>query len=333
MLTNDLCFPQCSYTPSNSNISQKSIRINADDQLMSKLYHIDDSTCTSSFKASQPNEAAVFPITFQSSDENAAHTWMHTWLSSTSTIHNNLRNMSNFGAHLPANSLSSSGLTASEFNKCYALLSSTEGISTLPYVSNAFQNSGGTYGSNASSNPNFTQILSNFSNSVVSEVSSTEMFVTAKKSGKNDEGKGKSKKPRNRYKHIPHREKPKPVVARRNARERRRVQTVNGAFSLLRKHIPYESKHKRLSKVKTLRIAINYIQQLQQMLQRSGAAEVGDSCQWLLPSRYFDCKPTNTAILTDSSSVSSFESDITLASPSCHVMALSKTCWLTETFE
>lgn len=41
-----------------------------------------------------------------------------------------------------------------------------------------------------------------------------------------------------RYKHVPHREKPPQVVARRNARERRRVQAVNSAFVRLRKAVP-----------------------------------------------------------------------------------------------
>jgi hypothetical protein len=43
------------------------------------------------------------------------------------------------------------------------------------------------------------------------------------------------------YKHIPHRDKPPQLVARRNARERRRVQAVNSAFSRLRKVVPMDS--------------------------------------------------------------------------------------------
>ena len=58
-------------------------------------------------------------------------------------------------------------------------------------------------------------------------------------------------KPRTAYKHIPHRDKPPHLVARRNARERRRVQAVNSAFLRLRRHLPHPvvGKHKRLSKV------------------------------------------------------------------------------------
>lgn len=71
---------------------------------------------------------------------------------------------------------------------------------------------------------------------------------------------------RSKYKHIPHRDKPPQVVARRNARERRRVQNVNSAFIKLRKHIPYQNRSKRLSKVKTLRTAIEYIRHLRTLV-------------------------------------------------------------------
>ena len=48
------------------------------------------------------------------------------------------------------------------------------------------------------------------------------------------------------YKHVPHCEKPPQVVAKRNARERKRVQAVNQAFIQLRKAIPIESKVKEI---------------------------------------------------------------------------------------
>ncbi|XP_029848255.2 achaete-scute complex protein T3 [Ixodes scapularis] len=72
--------------------------------------------------------------------------------------------------------------------------------------------------------------------------------------------------PKSAYKHVPHREKPPHLVARRNARERRRVQAVNNAFSRLRKCVPIENRAKRLSKVKTLHKAIEYIHALQELL-------------------------------------------------------------------
>lgn len=72
--------------------------------------------------------------------------------------------------------------------------------------------------------------------------------------------------------------KPPPAVAvaRRNARERNRVKQVNNGFSMLREHIPKEiadnyeqagrGSAKKLSKVETLRMAVEYIRSLEQML-------------------------------------------------------------------
>ena len=76
-----------------------------------------------------------------------------------------------------------------------------------------------------------------------------------------------SSKKKSTYKHVPHRDKPQHLVQRRNARERRRVQAVNGAFQRLRRLIPFENKHKRISKVKTLKLAMDYIDQLQALIQ------------------------------------------------------------------
>lgn len=87
----------------------------------------------------------------------------------------------------------------------------------------------------------------------------------------------KSSKKKSTYKHIPHSEKPPQLVAKRNARERRRVQAVNGAFSKLRRHIPYENKNKRLSKVKTLKIAIDYIHHLQDLIEDFDSGVGGSS--------------------------------------------------------
>ena len=71
---------------------------------------------------------------------------------------------------------------------------------------------------------------------------------------------GKKGKKKSAYKHVPHREKPAHLVAKRNARERRRVEAVNSAFVKLRKSVPMENKRgKRVSKVKVLQRAIDYI--------------------------------------------------------------------------
>lgn len=70
-------------------------------------------------------------------------------------------------------------------------------------------------------------------------------------------------------------------VARRNARERNRVKQVNNGFATLRQHIPSSvaaafspqgasqgrGATKKLSKVETLRLAVEYIRSLQQMIQ------------------------------------------------------------------
>ncbi|CAH0561121.1 unnamed protein product [Brassicogethes aeneus] len=75
---------------------------------------------------------------------------------------------------------------------------------------------------------------------------------------------------------------PQPVaVARRNARERNRVKQVNNGFANLRQHIPnfiaqaFETNtgrggNKKLSKVETLRMAVEYIRSLEEILAMDG---------------------------------------------------------------
>ncbi|XP_018495687.1 uncharacterized protein LOC108864462 [Galendromus occidentalis] len=56
-------------------------------------------------------------------------------------------------------------------------------------------------------------------------------------------------------------------VARRNERERRRVQHVNRTFDTLRQHVQgYKNANKKMSKVETLRCAVEYIRELQTIL-------------------------------------------------------------------
>ncbi|GFT69877.1 achaete-scute-like protein [Nephila pilipes] len=93
--------------------------------------------------------------------------------------------------------------------------------------------------------------------------------VASSASGPRKKARSKGGVSKSSYKHVPHREKPPHLVARRNARERRRVQAVNTAFSRLRRSVPSENKNKRLSKVKTLHRAIEYIQMLQDMLSKA----------------------------------------------------------------
>nr|XP_027210709.1 protein atonal homolog 1-like [Penaeus vannamei] len=84
------------------------------------------------------------------------------------------------------------------------------------------------------------------------------------------------------YKHVPHREKPPHLVARRNARERRRVQSVNVAFARLRRVVPGTSgRSKRVSKVKILQGAIDYIYHLQDLLEEDSVPFSNNNCSSL----------------------------------------------------
>ncbi|XP_078481341.1 transcription factor protein [Ciona intestinalis] len=57
-------------------------------------------------------------------------------------------------------------------------------------------------------------------------------------------------------------------VARRNARERRRIKNVNSAFDELRQHVPNgERNRKKISKVDTLQSAIEYIKALEELVR------------------------------------------------------------------
>ncbi|GFQ68087.1 BHLH domain-containing protein [Trichonephila clavata] len=60
-------------------------------------------------------------------------------------------------------------------------------------------------------------------------------------------------------------------VSRRNERERKRVQLVNQGFAILRDKVPRDRcyRGRRFSKVETLRAAIMYIRQLQQLLMEN----------------------------------------------------------------
>lgn len=63
-----------------------------------------------------------------------------------------------------------------------------------------------------------------------------------------------------------------PSVSRRNERERKRVKMVNMGFETLRQHVPVGRKNKKMSKVETLRSAVQYIKQLQEMLEAHDSA-------------------------------------------------------------
>lgn len=56
------------------------------------------------------------------------------------------------------------------------------------------------------------------------------------------------------------------VMSKRNARERRRVKMINLGYETLRLHVPGGAENKKLSKVDTLRRAVDYIKYLQTVL-------------------------------------------------------------------
>lgn len=70
---------------------------------------------------------------------------------------------------------------------------------------------------------------------------------------------------------------PPSSVARRNERERNRVKMVNMGFATLRQHVPNGTKNKKMSKVETLRSAVEYIRQLQKLLGQTAGTSSNSS--------------------------------------------------------
>lgn len=96
-------------------------------------------------------------------------------------------------------------------------------------------------------------------------------------------------------------------VARRNARERNRVKQVNNGFATLRSHIPpsvaaaistekptsrSSAASKKLSKVETLKMAVEYIRSLQQLLDdHGGTLETKSEVYEVEEERYYSSSP------------------------------------------
>ncbi|KAJ8926781.1 hypothetical protein NQ314_020819 [Rhamnusium bicolor] len=109
-------------------------------------------------------------------------------------------------------------------------------------------------------------------------------------------------------------------VARRNARERNRVKQVNNGFATLRSHIPPSvaqalspqaastqgrGASKKLSKVETLRLAVEYIRSLQQMIEdheseMSNNGSIGSDNQSVTDNRYYTNSPDSTHLYSTS---------------------------------
>lgn len=88
-----------------------------------------------------------------------------------------------------------------------------------------------------------------------------------------------NKRKYNSYNSVPYPNQQTASVVRRNARERNRVKQVNNGFANLRQHIPPKvitqltnggrGANKKLSKVDTLKLAVEYIRSLQKLLDDS----------------------------------------------------------------
>ncbi|XP_064628325.1 achaete-scute homolog 1-like [Lineus longissimus] len=110
---------------------------------------------------------------------------------------------------------------------------------------------------------------------------------------------------------------PPATVARRNERERNRVRLINMTFATLRQHLPGmkssgQQKNKKMSKVDTLKSAIDYIKQLQQMLDENDAvnAAFGNSIitNATLSPLYASAMSSSSALSPGASSATSHDS-------------------------
>ncbi|CAG9761908.1 unnamed protein product [Ceutorhynchus assimilis] len=150
---------------------------------------------------------------------------------------------------------------------------------------------------------------------------------------------------------------PQPAsVARRNARERNRVKQVNNGFATLRSHIPptvcqalspqppaasSRGASKKLSKVETLRMAVEYIRSLQQMLDenetegsnnqdQSYYSSSPESHQQIYQSSYPILLPTPSCSEASASPTPSHSSESSFSAASAYTNALYQT---TENYE
>lgn len=96
---------------------------------------------------------------------------------------------------------------------------------------------------------------------------------------------------------------PQPAsVQRRNARERNRVKQVNNGFANLRQHIPSDvitaltnggrGASKKLSKVDTLKLAVEYIRRLQDLLDENENDTTSTSALSHNSSAYYSASPS-----------------------------------------
>lgn len=91
--------------------------------------------------------------------------------------------------------------------------------------------------------------------------------------------------------------KPKAATSRK---ERRRTQNINAAFDDLRKHIPNVPSDTKLSKIKTLKLAMSYIHHLENQLEDEAQGQ-----EIITPAEESRRKTDNNE--TDSNDSSSFD--------------------------
>lgn len=125
---------------------------------------------------------------------------------------------------------------------------------------------------------------------------------------------------------------PPASVARRNARERNRVKQVNNGFAALRQHIPANvmaafgamentpstgrGGSKKLSKVETLRVAVEYIKSLQNMLEDHESDIASNNIiNSIVENRYFPGSPESQQFSPYQMSIPTPPSSVLSASP------------------
>ncbi|XP_067950338.1 achaete-scute complex protein T4-like [Watersipora subatra] len=69
-------------------------------------------------------------------------------------------------------------------------------------------------------------------------------------------------------------------IMRRNTRERNRVRAVNQGFVTLANHVPSHLRSKKMSKVDTLKAAIDYIYRLKEALESNNPEEIYNNGDW-----------------------------------------------------
>ncbi|XP_067950339.1 achaete-scute complex protein T3-like [Watersipora subatra] len=90
-------------------------------------------------------------------------------------------------------------------------------------------------------------------------------------------------------------------ITRRNTRERNRVRAVNQGFVTLANHVPSHLRSKKMSKVDTLKAAIDYIHRLKEALESNNPEEISDNDTQPEPSLSPSCSSPQSTSSTEAS--------------------------------